>query len=130
MSDHLKTMLTVDEALDLILAAFMPLGTETIPLNDGFGRILAQDIRAANDLPPFANSSMDGYAVRAADLANLPITLPVVDDIPAGSAPRITVEPGQAARIMTGAPMPAGADAVVPVEQTNDNSRLAATAPV
>ncbi len=117
-------MLSVDEALGRILAAFDRLPAEAILIGDGLSRVLTQDVRAGYDLPPFANSSMDGYAVRAADVAGArqgaPVSLQVVSDIPAGTAPAITLGPGQAARIMTGAPMPAGADAVVPVEQTDD----------
>src|SRR5690606_11650406 len=70
------------------------------------------------DLPPFDNSAMDGYAVRAQDTASAPVTLRVVDDIPAGRAPTREIQIGETARIMTGAPMPTGADAVVPVELT------------
>ncbi len=120
-------MLTVDEALDRVLAAFTRLPAEEIAIADGLGRVLAQDIRAVNDLPPFANSSMDGYAVRAADIQaarpDTPIMLHVIADIPAGATAQVTVGAGQAARIMTGGPMPAGADAVVPVEQTDDAPR-------
>jgi molybdopterin molybdotransferase len=118
------SMLAVDEALERVLAAFSRLPAETISLAEGLGRVLAQDVRAALDLPPFANSSMDGYAVRAADVASArrdsPVGLAVIADIPAGLAPQVTIGQGQAARIMTGAPMPAGADAVIPVEQTDD----------
>jgi molybdopterin molybdotransferase len=93
--------------------------------------VLAQDIRAANDLPPFDNSSMDGFAVRAADLqgatAASPRRLRVVADIPAGSQPTVSLASGEAARIMTGAPTPPGADAVVPVEETDFNNRDAGT---
>lgn len=117
-------MLTVDEALERVLAAFSRLASETISIEDGLGRVLAQDVRAELDLPPFANSSMDGYAVRAADVANArpdaPVSLAVVADIPAGTAPQVTITAGHAARIMTGAPMPSGADAVVPLEQTDE----------
>jgi molybdopterin molybdotransferase len=121
------SMLAVDEALERILAVFTRLPAESIPISEGLGRVLAQDIRAQNDLPPFANSSMDGYAVLAADITaatqNAPVTLKVIADIPAGSAPTVTIRSGQAARIMTGAPMPPGADTVVPVEQTSDAPR-------
>jgi molybdopterin molybdotransferase len=124
MVNDVLSMLAVDEALERILAVFTRLPNDSIAIGDGLGRVLAQDIRAQNDLPPFANSSMDGYAVRAADIASArqdaPVRLAVIGDIPAGSAPQITIGSGQAARIMTGAPMPAGADTVVPVEQTSD----------
>lgn len=131
-------MLTVDEALERVLAGFSELPAETIPVGDALGRVLAEDIRATLDLPPFPNSSMDGYAVRAADITSArrddPVTLAVIADIPAGSSPQVTVGAGQAARIMTGAPMPAGADTVVPVEETDDapqpgQDRIAAPPP-
>jgi molybdopterin molybdotransferase len=117
-------MISVDEALDKILAAFERLPAERIPLDDGLQRVLATDLHATQDLPPFPNSSMDGYALRAADVVSAsratPVQLTVIADIPAGSAPTVTVSDGQAARIMTGAPLPAGADTIVPVEQTDD----------
>lgn len=112
-------LLRVEQALEHILARVTPLPAETIPIAEALGRILAADVRAAVDLPPFANSSMDGFAVRAADTAGAPVRLDVVMDIPAGTAPQRPLESGQAARIMTGAPLPNGADAVVPVEQTD-----------
>ncbi len=116
-------MLSVDEALQHILRDLQPLPAEHASLEDCLGRVLAEDLVATIDLPPFANSSMDGFALRAADLigvsASTPMRLDVVMDIPAGVAPQGTLLSGQAARIMTGAPLPAGADAVVPVEQTN-----------
>jgi molybdopterin molybdotransferase len=89
------------------------------------------DISAADDLPLFDNSSMDGFAIRAADSSNAApashVTLRVVADLPAGSAPTISLAPGQAARIMTGAQMPKGADAVIPVEETDFNDRTPGT---
>jgi molybdopterin molybdotransferase len=115
-------MKTVQEALQGILSHFDCLPAESISLEEGLNRVLAGDAVAANDLPPFANSSMDGYALRATDLTTIPVTLRVIGDIPAGSNPTFTVEAGQAARIMTGAPMPPGADSVVPVEDTDDGS--------
>ena len=122
-------MLSVDEALQHILHDLQPLPVELAPLDEGLGRVLAEDLIAAIDLPPFANSSMDGFALRAADLhgasANAPVRLEVVMDIPAGAAPEGTLGPGQAARIMTGAPLPAGADAIAPVELTDADWTLA-----
>ena len=118
-------MLSVDEALQRILQDLPPLPAETIGLESGLGRVLARDFYANINLPPFANSSMDGYALRAADLEGAspdnPVRLAVVMDIPAGASPERPVGPGEAARIMTGAPLPDGADAVVPVEQTDAN---------
>jgi molybdopterin molybdotransferase len=93
--------------------------------------VLATDVAAKNDLPSFDNSSMDGFAVIASDLVDAapasPRTLNVVADIPAGTSPDVTLAPGQAARIMTGAPMPKGADAVIPVEETNFQERAPGT---
>jgi molybdopterin molybdotransferase len=122
-------LLRVQEAIERILAQISPLGAETISTAETFQRVLAEDVIAPLDLPPFANSSMDGYAVRAEDIFQTPITLPVITDIPAGSAPTITIESGQAARIMTGAPLPAGADAVIPVEDTDSQWDLGAPPP-
>src|SRR5687767_8280335 len=127
------TILSVDQARKRILSYFQPVTTETLPLTGCSRRVLAEDIVAANDLPPFDNSSMDGFAVRAADVADAttesPRTLRVVADIPAGSHPSIVLAEGEAARIMTGAPIPVGADAVVPVEDTNFNDRDAGAPP-
>jgi molybdopterin molybdotransferase len=116
--------LTVEEALAAILATVTVLPAEQVALLDCLDRVLAQDIVAGDSLPPFANSSMDGYAVRAADVggatAGAPVALRVLADIAAGTVPEVTLVVGTAARIMTGAPMPAGADAVVPVEDTSE----------
>uniref|UniRef100_UPI0031D61A4B molybdopterin molybdotransferase MoeA n=1 Tax=Saccharothrix mutabilis TaxID=33921 RepID=UPI0031D61A4B len=90
-----------------------------LPVADCLGLALAADLVAPIPLPPFDNSAMDGYAVRAADLARVPVTLPVTDDIPAGKTSLAPLEPGTAQRIMTGAPVPPGADAVVQVEWTD-----------
>jgi molybdopterin molybdotransferase len=128
------SLLSVDQARERILSHFQPVTTETLSLAGCANRVLAQDIVATNDLPPFDNSSMDGFAVRAADVIDAtsasPRSLRVVADIPAGSYPRISLAPGEAARIMTGAPIPDGADAVVPVEDTNfDNRDVGTPAP-
>lgn len=108
-------------AAALVLAR--PLAVTTVPLDAAAGHVLASDVRADHSLPAWDNSAMDGYAVRAADVAaaapDRPVVLPVVADLPAGSAELVEVGPGQAARIMTGAPLPPGADAVVPVEDTD-----------
>jgi molybdopterin molybdotransferase len=116
-------MLTVSEARARLLAALVPLPAETVPLRHAAGRVLAADIHAPFDLPAFPNASMDGFAVRAADTAAAPVRLAVTADIPAGIVPAGRLQPGQAARIMTGAHMPDGADAVVPAEQTDFHSR-------
>ena len=119
-------LLNADTALANILGDITPLGHETIPLASSLNRIVAEDIISPINLPPFDNSAMDGYAIQAADSQRAspanPIALDVVMDILAGSAPTGQLETGQAARIMTGAPLPMGATAVVPVEDTIDNS--------
>ncbi len=119
--------LTVAEALELVLAGVEVLPSEHVELMQALGRILAQPIVAQDSLPPFANSSMDGYALRAADLAGAspqsPVSLRVVGEIAAGKMADVSVLPGTAVRIMTGAPLPSGADAVVPVEDTNERWR-------
>ena len=121
----MAALLSVDEALKQILATITPLPAETVGLDDAYGRVCAQDVYSDSDLPPFANSSMDGFAVRAVDISGAsvghPIDLHVVMDIPAGSVPTRALATGEAARIMTGAPLPDGADTVVPVEDTNAN---------
>jgi len=121
-------MLSVTEARKRILSHFDPLATETVPLIDCTGRVLAADIAAAHEFPLFDNSSMDGFAIHSADsttAAASRVTLRVVADIPAGSAPKVALTEGEAARIMTGAQLPDGADAVIPVEDTDFDSRAA-----
>ena len=122
-------ILSVAEALDRLLSSLEPLPSEEVPLEDALGRVLAQNVRAGHDLPPFANSAMDGFAVRAADTTSAspssPVTLQVVGDVAAGSAPALRVGPGQAARIMTGGMLPEGVDAVVPVEGTGEPAPMA-----
>jgi molybdopterin molybdotransferase len=119
-------MLSVAEYLDLVLDSVSELPPMELPISDANGCVLAQDIYARWPLPSFDNSSMDGYAVIASDLVgaseNAPIALPVIDDIPAGFKSLETLRSGQAIRIMTGAPMPAGADSVIPVESTDGGS--------
>jgi molybdopterin molybdotransferase len=122
-------MLSVTEARERILSRFQPTASETLSLIASANRVLAVDIAATHDLPLFNNSSMDGFAIRSADSASAapasPVTLSVVADIPAGSAPTVTLAKGQAARIMTGAQIPTGADAVIQVEDTDFNDRTA-----
>ncbi len=121
----------MNEARERILSQFKPVKTETVPLTESSNRVLAEDIQAADDLPLFDNSSMDGFAVRAVDVTDAssdsPRSLRVVADIPAGSSPTVSLARGQAARIMTGAQMPAGADSVVPVEDTDFQDRSSGT---
>ena len=112
-------MIEFTEARDLVLSAAKALPAELVSLPLAFGRTLARDVMAREDIPPFTKATMDGFAVRAADLAaTLPVELAVVEDLPAGRLARRGLRPGQAARIMTGAPLPEGADAVVMVEDT------------
>ncbi len=119
--------LTVEEALTAVLGGVSVLAAETVALPEALGRVLAEPVTAQDSLPPFANSSMDGYALRAADLVGAtavnPATLRVIGDVAAGAMPEMTITTGTAVRIMTGAPLPAGADAVVPVEDTDEQWR-------
>jgi len=112
-------MRSVDEHLAEILALVEPLAPLELSLLDAHACILAEDVVSQGSVPSFDNASMDGYAVRVADLAALPVTLPVTGDVAAGPASPLRVQPGLCVRIMTGALMPAGADAVVPVEWTD-----------
>ncbi|MBM4416551.1 MAG: molybdopterin molybdotransferase MoeA [Chloroflexi bacterium] len=120
-------MISVEKARARILAHFAPLPAVELPLVDALGLVLAEDVRAGFDVPPAANTSMDGYAVRAADTAGAtpadPRTLHVVGYLAAGSAFAGEVAAGEALRIMTGAPMPHSADAVVPFEETDEQER-------
>lgn len=112
-------MRSVDEHLADILRTVRVLAPLELDVEHALGTTLAEEIVSPVALPPFDNSAMDGYAVRAQDVGQVPVTLPVVGDIAAGGGGRLTVGPGTVARIMTGAPMPEGADAVVPVEWTD-----------
>lgn len=110
-------MLTLDEALGRLIGAIRPLAeTETVSTFESLGRVLAEDVRSALDVPPQDNTSMDGYALRCADVPTAGTRLPVSQRIPAGVV-GAALQPGTAARIFTGAQIPAGADAVVPQEQ-------------
>jgi molybdopterin molybdotransferase len=114
---------TVAEHLAAVLDGIVPLEPVELPLLDARGLVLARDLVAPWPLPSFDNSSMDGYAVHAADVAGAgdasPKTLPVLGDLAAGASSNHPVASGTCVRIMTGAPMPPGADAVVPVELTD-----------
>ncbi len=114
---------SVDDYLAEILAAIAPLPPRELGLEDADGSVLAEDITAQWPLPSFDNSAMDGYAVRAADIAaatsDAPVTLPVRGEVAAGDTREHQLAPGSCLRIMTGAPLPDGADAVVPVELTD-----------
>jgi molybdopterin molybdotransferase len=129
VAESRPAFLPVEAAFKTILSAVRPLGSERVPLREALGRVLAQDITARRDVPPWDNSSVDGYAVRAANVASVtpgrPVALTVIEEIPAGRMPTQTVSDGSASRIMTGAPMPAGADSVVMVEDTSlDGERV------
>jgi molybdopterin molybdotransferase len=124
----LADILSVQEARERILSILQPVETEWVSIDNCAGRILAGEISASADLPGFANSSMDGFAVISADTSGAswtaPANLNVIEDIPAGKTPVHEIEAGQAARIMTGAMLPLGADAVIPVEDTNISSLM------
>lgn len=117
-------MIPVEEARARILQHFEPLPAQVVPLLEAMGQVLATDIVAGFSIPPLANTSMDGYAVRAGDTTGAtfatPRTLRVIGWLPAGAVFEGSVGPGEAVRIMTGAPIPAGADAVVPFEETDE----------
>ena len=116
-------MRSVEEHQRVVAALIRARSPEQLPVTEAGGLVLADDVVAVLSLPVFDNSAMDGYAVRAADIAgagaDTPVRLPVAEDIPAGRTDRLTLSPGTAHRIMTGAPVPAGADTVVPVEATD-----------
>lgn len=122
-----EQLLDVSSAQEKLLRHFAPLLGELVALGKAVGRVLAEDIYSRVDLPPFPNSSMDGFAVRTSDVVSAspatPVLLDVIEDIPAGTVPKLQVGDGKASRIMTGAPLPEGADAVVPVEDTDFNYR-------
>jgi len=108
-------MIELKEALQIVLDSTKPLGAERVGLSDALDRILAEDVTADMDIPPFDKATMDGYACRRADLGNV---LTVVETIPAGAVPTKAIGPNLCARIMTGAAVPQGADCVIMVEQT------------
>jgi molybdenum cofactor synthesis domain-containing protein len=111
-------VISVEKALEAVLAHSRPLGKEDVPLAGALGRYLAEDVAADLDIPPFDRAMMDGYAVRAADTAQAPAVLRVVGQVRAGQLPATALGPAEAIQIMTGAPVPAGADAVQQVEKT------------
>jgi molybdopterin molybdotransferase len=113
-------MPTFEEARNIILNSITPLGMERVALLDSLGRVIAEDIVAPWDMPCFDNSAMDGFAVRAAD-CGVTVNLRIAGYIPAGGTATTRLEPGCAIKIMTGAPIPAGCDAVVPFEETDES---------
>jgi molybdopterin molybdotransferase len=131
-SNHREDMLSVEDALERILGYVSPLEAEERSLLEALGQTLAEDVTSPLDLPPMDNSAMDGFAVRFADTAGAsatnPVELPVIGYIAAGSLPDRDLQPGTAIRIMTGAPIPPGTDAVVPFEDTDEVQRKASGA--
>lgn len=127
MTFPVTSMISVEEARERILSFFSRLEPETRPVLDALGQVLAADVVAPFDIPPLDNTAMDGYAVRAADTTGAtedgPRELRVIGDLAAGYVSESAVGPGEAVRIMTGAPMPPGADAVVPFEETDEPLR-------
>jgi len=124
-----EQLLSLEGALERMLAGVVPLPVEQVGVDDAVGRVLAEPLAARLTLPPWDNTAMDGFAVRSADVATAsaghPVTLRVVGEVAAGYAPTAPVEPGTAVRILTGAMLPEGADAVVPVEETDSEPGLA-----
>lgn len=117
-------MIPVSKALKIITRETVKLGSDTIALADSIGRVLAEDVVADSDLPPFDRSQMDGYAVKAADTKNVPVKLKLVGEASAGRGWHKELKKGEAARIMTGAPVPKGADAVQKIELTEESDGL------
>ena len=111
-------MISAQEASEIILSAVCTTGQETVDLTAAHERVLAENIIATENIPPFDNSAMDGYAVRREDIANLPVILTVVGEVSAGQGPTRELHRGEAIRIMTGGQLPPGANAVVQLEWT------------
>jgi molybdopterin molybdotransferase len=125
-------LISVEEALSRLLEPLAALPPEQISLVDGLGRVLTEDVAARRTQPPFAVSAMDGYAVRAEDVAAIPVELRIVAEVPAGAGFGGHVGPGEAARIFTGAPLPAGTDTIViqeDTERSDDHVRVLEGAP-
>lgn len=124
-------MKPLEEARSEVLSSVPLLGTERVTIRESLGRVLADDVISPEDVPPFANSAMDGFAVRGADVVAAGSVLEVIGDLPAGFQTDLVVGPGEAIRIMTGAPIPAGADTVVRVEETlSEGSKVTVNAAV
>jgi molybdopterin molybdotransferase len=125
-------MVSVQQALEIVLRETPSLAAEDVALEEALARVLAEDVTADRDLPPFDRAAMDGYALRAADVARAPAALEVKGEVRAGEWPRLAVGAGEAVRIMTGAPLPEGATAVQQVEKTQplDEFRVTILAPV
>jgi molybdopterin molybdotransferase len=128
-------MISLDEASGLMSDICQKMDTESVDLMDALNRVLAQDIIAAENIPSFDRSPFDGYAMRASDLASAspeqPVTLSIIGEVPAGNIPKLAVSPGQATKIMTGAPIPLGADCVVKFEEVSaDGARVIVSKPL
>ncbi|HEX5167109.1 MAG TPA: gephyrin-like molybdotransferase Glp [Thermomicrobiales bacterium] len=121
--DTPEAMLSVDDALARILDRFSPLPAVETAILDALGMVLSADVVSTVDVPPFRNSAMDGYAIRAEDTASAPVALSVVGEVAAGNVADRPVGRGEAIRIMTGAPVPDGADSVVRFEETDESAR-------
>lgn len=121
MPDERRLVLSVEEAREYILATVCVLGPERVPLLEAAGRVLDEEITADRDIPPLTNSAMDGYAVRGADVSQSLARLRIVGEVAAGHVSEVSVGPGEALRIMTGAPVPVGADTVVRFEDTRQD---------
>ena len=121
---HDEDMLSVEEAKERVLENFVTLESEIVKVTEAVGQVLASDVISYLNIPPLDNSAMDGYAVVAGDTLGAgpdhPIYLEVLETVSAGSLPTMEVSAGKASRIMTGAPIPSGADAVVPFELTTE----------
>ncbi|MFV0453378.1 MAG: gephyrin-like molybdotransferase Glp [Propioniciclava sp.] len=120
-----RLLCSVEEYADEVARLVEPdTRTEEVGIDDADGRVLAADVRSGVSIPAFDNSAMDGYAVRSADVVKVPLRLPVVGEVPAGSGFDPLIAPGSCVRIMTGAPLPTDADAVVPIEDTDQGTDL------
>jgi len=119
-------MITAREALETVLGHVTTLGVEQVALTAAAGRVLAEPVQATRDIPPFRNTAMDGYAVRAADIASATsagaVSLRVLEVVAAGGVPGVTLNKGTATKVMTGSPIPEGADAVVRIEDTTESN--------
>jgi molybdopterin molybdotransferase len=131
---RLKTGISLDDASGLMSGIFQEIGVENVALMEALHRVLAQDILAPENIPPFDRSPFDGYAMLAADIASASadqlVTLSVIEEVPAGNVPKLAVNSGQTAKIMTGSPIPPGADCVVKYEEVGvDGARIIVSAP-
>jgi molybdopterin molybdotransferase len=126
VSGQVSVMITMEEAINLVMGATALIACEQVGFVDALGRVLAEDVVSDIDMPPFHKATMDGYAVIGADIdgarEDSPVVLEVIEEIPAGSVPTMDLTSGKASRIMTGAPVPAGADTVVMIEDTTTDS--------